>query len=932
MVYNDFICRLVRRSAKRQPEVTGFMANNRYAAAKARPGNAARGQNLLSGNPLQPAKISLLGLLWLFLPLFAALLLSLVLKDDQAAFLEWWITLFAFGAAAFPFTSLLFSGFHGKGYGFAKSLGLLSTSFILWTLCYIGIVPFNRIWVILILVVVAALGWGLKITRKAAVRALSTPADICGIAVEETIFVAALVFWCFIKGLYPDINGEEKFMDFAFLNSLVRTDTLPAPDPWLAGQSINYYYYGQYIFAYITKLNGVRTSVAYNLSMCTTFALSFTMSYSLGSLFIEGARKSGLKVPEPIRMAAGLLTAFAVSLFGNAHSFFYDENSNGNRFLYFLKDLGVNVGRTTNFFYPDSTRFIGHNPDSLIQNAEGIIVRNGDYTIHEFPCYSYMLGDLHAHVVGLMITMLIVAVLFAYYISASHPSGNELLVSVSPGTGMQTGFYAQLRHELKRLLKPSMIVTGVLLGIATMCNYWDFLIYFIVGCMVLLIYNIKTSRHFWSMSSVIFFFVETAMILICYLKFSKQAFVLVGVQLIIFGICFLGTAFVPTALSRTGLGMSFLFTSASLCSLTFNSKFEMIANSLAKSVDHTSFYQFVMVWGVHLIFAVTLLVLTIVSALKAQGTSGAGSGNGAHAVPRNTVARFMARMNPADLFMSGLSVVAFLLLLAPELFYVVDIYGGSYKRANTMFKFTFAGFVLLSLVLGYTLFRVICNYSVKNSHPYAAITGIIVLSLLLLLPAHYPLVSIEQRSGKISIANYKGLDGTAYLLTRDSSQISAGPGDLIPYKQAVEWLNENVEGQPVILEANGLSYTDSCIVSAYTGLPTVLGWQTHEWLWRFQGINQGGTLVSDPTKPDVWADIMTPRDTDIAAIYSSTDMISAKKLLDKYNVTYLIVGDLERAHLAQPEHNRTIDDTVMKNLGTVVFVSENETLYIVKVS
>lgn len=900
------------------------MANKQYAAVK--------GQGLLPGNSLRPAKISLPGLLWLIIPLVSALLLSLILKDDSVVFLKWWITLFAFGAAAFPFSSLLFAGFRGRGYGFAKSIGLLSSSFLLWTFCYTGILPFNRIWVTLILAAVAALGWGLKITREAAVRALSTPDEICGIAVEETIFVAALVFCCFIKGLYPDINGEEKFMDFAFLNSLVRTNTLPAPDPWLAGKSINYYYYGQYIFAYITKLNGVSTSVAYNLSMCTTFALSFTMAYSLGSLFIEGARKAGLKVPEPVRMAAGLLTAFAVSVFGNAHSFFYDENSIGNHFLYFLKDLGVNVGRTTNFFYPDSTRFIGHNPDSLIKNAAGVIVRNGDYTIHEFPCYSYMLGDLHAHVVGLMITMLIVAVLFAYYISASHPSGDELLVSAFPGTGMQTGFFAQLKHEQKRLLVPSMIITGVLLGIATMCNYWDFLIYFIVGCMVLLIYNIKTSRHFWSFSSAIFFVVETAMILICYLKFSKQAFLLVGAELIVFGICFIGTAYLPTALSRTGLGMSFLFTSASLCSLTFNSKFDMIANSLAKSVDHTSFYQFVMVWGVHLIFAAALLVLTIISALKAKGTPRAASGKEGAGVPRNAVARFMARMNPADLFMSGLAVVAFLLLMAPELFYVVDIYGGSYKRANTMFKFTFAAFVLLSLVMGYTLFRIICRYAEKGSRPGAVITGSIVLTLLLVIPAHYPLVSIEQRSGKIDYENYKSLDGTAYLTSRDSSLIAAGAGDLIPYKEAVVWLNSNVKGQPVILEANGLSYTDSCIVSSYTGLPTVLGWQTHEWLWRFQGIYKDGNLVTDPSKPDVWTDIMTPRDTDIAAIYSSTDIISAKKLLDKYNVTYLIVGDLERAHLAQPEHGMTIDDTVMKNLGKVVFTSENGSLYIVKVS
>jgi len=902
------------------------MDNKRRDSQKppSKPGRLDMHKKQDSSRPLVKEKIQPRLFLWFLLPVVLAVTLSYyLLPGDQAAYLSWWAALLVFGIGAFPVTAWLFSSFRGKGYGFAKAAGILAVSFVLWTLCYLQVTRFTRVWIIIFLIVLFGVSWGIPRTRKAAIAALSSKTDIWQITFEECLFVLALLAWCFLKGIRPEINGEEKFMDFAFLNSLVRTDVLPCVDPWMAGSSINYYYYGQYIYALLTKLTGIGTGIAYNLSICTTFALAFTMSFSLGSLFFDGAIKKGLRAPTAFHVAAGLLSAFAVTVFGNSHAFFYDENSIGNSFLGVFTKMGVTVGRTDKFYYPDSTRFIGHNPDSQVwDDTKTVLLHKGDYTIHEFPCYSYLLGDLHAHVVGLMIVMLIIAVLFSLYMNARHPSGDEMLLLTFPASSGPIHLLKRITYELKNLLKPEIVTAGILLGIATMCNYWDFLIYFIVGCMTLLIYNIKTSRHFGSLAGMPFFLTEAAMILICYLKYSKYAFTHVGVQMIIFLICLAGTSILPSAITRTGLGMSFLFTAASICSLAFNSRFVMIANSLAKTVDHSSVYQFLIVWGVHLIFAVLLIIVALSSQRDAHAVFRLRSD--VDYIPENAAARFLSKMNPADIFMSGLAVVSFMLLAAPEIFYVRDIYGGSYKRSNTMFKFTFEAFVLLSLILAYSFFRFLCIRRKKKNHFVGVIIGSLILTLLICIPMRYPLVAIEQRTGDIKIENYQGLDGTTALETRDSPQLTGGAGDIAAYAAAIDWLNANVTGTPFICEAYGNSYTDNCVVSSYTGLPTIIGWQTHEWLWRFQGVvNTQGELISDPSKPDIFADILTPRQTDVRSIYTGTDAIAIRSLLKKYNVTYLIVGDLERTQYV------SINDTLLKSLGTKVF--ESGTLYIIKV-
>ena len=235
-----------------------------------------------------------------------------------------------------------------------------------------------------------------------------------------------------------------------------------------------------------------------------------------------------------------------------------------------------------------------------------------------------------------------------------------------------------------------------------------------------------------------------------------------------------------------------------------------------------------------------------------------------------------------------------------------------------MFKFTYAGFIILSICMIYAVMRLMFIKTRDGNFSTTAFVISIIFCFMLLVPAHYTIESLKQRSGELVRENFKTLDGTAYLDDYTSPNMNnVRPGNLNDYQACIEWFNEEVDGDPVILEAYGLSYTDNNIVSAYTGLPSVCGWQTHEWLWRFHGIVDPETdlLISDPDY-DVWELYLTPRHTDIDLIYTSNDPDTVYSLLKKYDVAYVVIGDMERSKYSG------LDNTgIFLQFGNIAFIS-----------
>ena len=128
---------------------------------------------------------------------------------------------------------------------------------------------------------------------------------------------------------------------------------------------------------------------------------------------------------------------------------------------------------------------------------------------------------------------------------------------------------------------------------------------------------------------------------------------------------------------------------------------------------------------------------------------------------------------------------------------------------------------------------------------------------------------------------------------------------------------------------SGLSDTDTRTwsglreaVSAYTGLPTVIGWQTHEWLWRFHGIVDEETdlLIADPNY-DVWDIYLSPRYDDVDIVYLTDEADAIQSIINKYNIEYIVCGNLEYNHY-------DFDNTYMfEQIGEIVYSSENLNIF-----
>lgn len=222
-----------------------------------------------------------------------------------------------------------------------------------------------------------------------------------------------------------------------------------------------------------------------------------------------------------------------------------------------------------------------------------------------------------------------------------------------------------------------------------------------------------------------------------------------------------------------------------------------------------------------------------------------------------------------------------LLITIPEVIYVKDIYIHEYHRANTMFKLTYQAFVMMCLVFGMTIGRILRFKSTVNK----VLSMSAFSCLLLVFSAHmmYPFYSIKGYYG--GLKEYKGLYGLSFL-----SRLY--PDDYA----AILWMKQNILGQPVVLEAVGESYTDFARVSTFTGLPTVLGWRVHEWLWR-------GSF-DEPGK----------RTEEVKAMYEQPLSASSQVLFRKYAVKYIFIGSLERK-------TYRLDEIALTSMGSLMFQS-----------
>lgn len=611
-------------------------------------------------------------------------------------------------------------------------------------------------------------------------------------------------------------------MDFAYLNAITRSSVMPPYDPWFAGGYLNYYYYGQFIIASVIRLTGLAPTVAYNLAVPTLFALTviaaYTITYNLVSLTIRsrGVGRIGLS-PVVFGLVAAILTAVAANIDGLVQVY-----EGVRRVLLEAQPFG-------NFDYWRSSRML--EPGT------------GGNEITEFPFFTFLYADLHAHMVAIPFAIL----------------------------GLGLGVSVFLRAGLQRVAKLetfiSLAVLGIVVGSLRIINSWDF---------------------------------PTQMLL-------AAGFVFVGE--VLFGQDSIVRRLLVSFLKIVVVGVV-----GYLIYLPFHMDFELFSDGIQRSDFQTPLWRYMAIHSVFL-FAIFSWVLMewrqgafgfnrAVRRLIPIGwysgwsplfiTFGLGMIGaslfflfpnystvlatlaGAVILAVTALMAFAARHRSQRYTM----VVAFAAAMALLLAAGVDLVtvNNDIGRQNTIFKFYIQAWWLLSIASGFAIWRLWDSgaFSLRSANGlrvvWMGVFAVIAVGVMI-----YPVLGTRVRLADRFNHIGAGIDGEAYMNDASYSYRGQERLDLEHDLAGIDWLRANAIGSPVIVEGVWELYTWGQRVSIYTGLPTVIGWDWHQTQQRLDYS---------------WA--IRQRTQEVRDFYSSDDMTAAVDFLEKHDVSYIYVGEMER--------------------------------------
>jgi YYY domain-containing protein len=833
-----------------------------------------------------------------------------VTNATPIALAVWVVFLLALVVIGIPLARLAFAGFPDAGWGLARTLAMMVCGYLVWIGASLRLIRFQAIWVFASLIGVGLLGWWL-IRRRS-----SLPRSLRDFSRSRTWVHAEVAFWLVFflflafrlidpDGWHP-LWGGEKPMEFAQINAIGRSAFFPPYDPWYADGYINYYYYGFYLVAFLLKATGIPSEIGFNLTQPTIIAMLASGVFTLGTAICGKLTRS-----PRLAIAGGWLTVVTVSLMGN------------------LSALRSLLSPVPLIF--DSFIYWTWNGSRAIDNV-----------ITEFPYFTGLYADLHAHVVALPLTVVVIALCFA--LAAYAPSSGQLPVN-QPQRNEAVHFVGRL------------FLIALALGTLFATNAWDVPVYAILSVSAILMASSVVRP--WPLRAVAFVTASLAVVAASWLLFLPfhQHFVALFNQVALvreptnflqflthFGaliaICAVGLTVLLLPSSRAshygiiwpifslvggmfGLAIAAAGISAStgpaIVCLAIAAPPLVTAWPCKKSIESSGRWSVWIARGltVTAAFAATASVLrgwTVLGLLLALGGAAA--------------AGWLVLLRPAERFLCLLLAGGFLTAAGAEVVVVADdLIGTTAYRMNTVFKFYNQVWVLLGLSAAGLMILMFREAMVHRSRrPKAnltlegraawAITGAALGMLLIATSLAYPIVATGPRlaqkfSPGAPFGTLNALDwmkvGTVPVLANPEADELGFRGDAA----AIDWLQQNIKGTPVIAEASiGPYRCNGSRISNATGLPTIIGWERHEQQQRYP-----------ETLPD--------RVRDVRTLYTSVDPHEKAAILYRYNVEYVIVGELERLY-PTPDNDCTPTGSdagiaaFNKMIGTTLAVAHSE--------
>jgi len=753
----------------------------------------------------------------------------------MAELLQMWAFVEVLGFVCLPLTVTVFHNLPDRGWAFSKAIGIAVLAFCVWLpLMLFHALFFNQFLVAGVLLILLAFNIvGFLRARHTILKVVRV--NFSYIIISESVFAGMMFLLGWIRSYGPDIRSFEMFMDEGFIAAIMRSPHFPPNDMWFSGYPINYYYYAHFTVAVLAKLLGQSPSIAFNTGICTFFGLTAVNLFGVTSNIVSWAqhqRKTArldvgarFIAPHPAASYPSLIRAVPYG------------------FLTMLMALVLgNLAATQQWWeqHGDWTQFNWFNPSRVV-----------DRTINEFPAFSFLLSCFHAHVLALAFTILAIALAFNLFL---EHDGKGLFVF---GRGWR--------------LPITLVTTALILGGLFTMNGWDFPTYvgLTVVCIVLQQWLAYRSRAGEERRLELLLDIFTACASLIALSFILYIPFYLNYISPSQGLGIVGPA------DRSSLSSEILI-------------YGMFAFVFLSLLFATAFKHPLLTVGARFIAPLLVAVAALITFFALHNS--ATFVLVASIAALGYIALLGSLRDRPQAFILLLGSLAFTLVAACEVVFLKDVFaGGDFLRMNTVFKFYFQAWALLSITCGAGLYFILEGFfpgpvaigASAQRWLQHGVGGLWVggLLLLLLASAVYPLVGTYARTNHY-MQRANSLDGIDYLQNCKAPDCDYDTsGDYA----AIRWLNSHVSGAPVIVEAVGDDYTSYARISAFTGLPTPMGWIGHEYQWRVNWLNNGLHAVD-----------FDSRKSDVDAIYTDPHPAEVMNLLARYHVQYLYVGLLEQ--------------------------------------
>ncbi len=920
------------------------------------------------------------------------------------AVVVWYVYIALVGWAGFPLLYTLFPGLPDRGYGISRIFGLLFTAWLSWLLASMEVLTWTGPSVIVaVIILVMASTLVLRTRRTEFVGWLH--AQGTHLLTLEAVVAGTFLFFLLVRLGNPDLwhpyFGGEKPMDLSYFNAVLNSQSFPPYDPWFSGETINYYYFGFVVVGAPVKVLGIPGALAYNLILPTLFALTGTGAFSAAYNLLAPLQQdiptgeeaatpppTGPKFWQAIRawprISPGeVLAAFQRTLTPTWKTRFRQAYAAGwaallltvvlgnldqvRTLIWGLAELGAGKSNYDSAYLPaleDVSRgasmvlFEGQILHTVplgdwYWNATRVIPvpisEDGSITLEvdpitEFPFFTFLYADLHAHMIAMPLSLLVLNWCIAQIRRRESPRTAHLLASLFMGalaigalrptntwdwpTYLAIGIAAlALGHAIRRgdrAALPALGLGAVLAVIAIAAimvlaaplidpavpveQRMNFQAIFVtalgVGGVALVIgfgLGLALSRPRQETSDL-----AAAENLLrpwaTLIQISLQAAALVGLNILLF-LPFIQdydlgyTSAVPWTGSKTPiwayLDIHGLFLFITVSWLVWESwqwwqAVRIVDGRTRRSLVLPIVFTSVVMLGVGIVasraYPVALIALPLI--LWALGL-------------------FVRADQPIE---KRAALVLLIVALALTMIVEMIVLQGDISRMNTVFKFYLQVWVLLAIVAGAALGWL--WPAIQQARSGLRGVWISALMILVFMAALYPLLATR---AKIADRWKPGLpitlDGMAYMQYVDHSE-NGRVFSLKPDYEALRWLQDNVSGAPVVLEAHSArEYLWGNRVAVYTGLPSVVGWRWHQVQQRA-----------------IQAPEVNQRVEDVELIYNTPDINEAVSFLRQYNVDLIMVGELERAYY-EPAGLQKFDLMVQQGLLQVIYERDGTRIY-----